>query len=96
MLNSDDLLGKILDTVTRNEFGGCNPGKDPEITLKAKVENRIIYVFCVGKWRPIRHYNSTAQTCENKRIMADVERTVRMNAGWKDNPKPIKFTWIVE
>jgi hypothetical protein len=74
-----------LDGVIREEYGGCDPIKDPIIKLKAKKEDGVYYVFVVGKWRGI---------CRNKK---DMERIVRLNTGWIKHPvlsiKPIEFVF---
>jgi len=47
-----------------------------------------IKVFVVGKWRTVRGYNGYVKEVKNKKILEDMERTVRLNTGSHDYSKP--------
>lgn len=86
------------------------------VTLKARIihdpPNHRIEVFVVGKWRPVRYYGGHGYSTTNKKILADMEHTVRINTGSYDSDdhgfpiynvdkgtfagKKIEFEWISE
>jgi hypothetical protein len=76
-------LDSILDKVVLEEYGGCNPRVDNPCILKARVskQHRTIEVFVVGKWRVVRGYWGSKYVITNKKILADMEKTVRINTG---------------
>jgi hypothetical protein len=88
---------KVLNSVVLEEYGGCNPSKDPIITLKARIEEGAILVFLVGKWRPIRSYFGRKSSITNKVILKDMRDIIRRNTGWSKTAlkdKPIEFKWV--
>ena len=85
-----------------------------EVTLKARIihdpPNHWIEVYVVGKWRPVRFYGGQGYSTANKKILADMEHTVRINTGSYDSHgrgidynvskgsfagKKINFEWIL-
>lgn len=48
--------------------------------LQAKIENSIIYVFCVGKWRPLRQY-TIKNKIPSKRIQSEIIMSIWLNTG---------------
>jgi len=50
--------------------------------LKARVKDRAIQIFVVGKWRGVRYYPMPdGYICRNKKIIAECIRTVWLNTG---------------
>jgi hypothetical protein len=80
------MIDAIVEKVMREEYGGCNPLVDEVCQLKARVHRvvgvmRRIEVFVVGKWRVVRGYWGSKYVITNKKILADMEKTVRINTG---------------
>jgi hypothetical protein len=80
------MIKAIAEKVMREEYGGCNPLVDEVCQLKARVHRvagvmRRIEVFVVGKWRGIRYYGGTLDAPKSKKILDEIERTVRINTG---------------
>jgi len=57
-----------------------------EVVLRARVNGRRIEVFVVGKWRGVRYYGGKLAAPKGKHILADIERTIRINTGGYDYP----------
>jgi hypothetical protein len=84
---------QILEGVIREEWGGCHPKKDGGYFLKARVDHeaKLIEVFCVGKWRPIRFYaGKKAVPCA--RVIREVCNSVRINTGIKPEAR-LELKW---
>jgi len=101
---------QLVDDVIRKEYGGCHPKEDPFCILKARVvhnpPDHYIQVFVVGKWRSMRYYGGRGYIVKSKKILWDMERTVRINTGsHRDGKfysgcgtfagKRIIFEWVV-
>lgn len=80
-MSIEDAAKSILDRIMLEEYGGCDPRRDDPCYLKARIKDRVIEVFVVGKWRGIRHINSTLYEPKSKKIIDEVIRTVRINTG---------------
>ena len=91
----EQTLQAIITKVLLSEYGGCDPRTDNPCILKARVRREYlrIEVFVVGKWRPVRGYNGTVTEVTNKKILKDMERTVRCNTGTTFAGKAIQFKW---
>lgn len=48
--------------------------------LQAKIENKIVYVFVVGRWRPLRHY-AIKNKIPSKRVQSEVIYSIWLNTG---------------
>ena len=77
---SDTEINQVLDKVYREEFGGHHPGIDSPIKFRAKIEDHTIWVWAVGKWRPILYYTPNKKIPSN-RIQMRVIRSVTANCG---------------
>lgn len=90
---NDETMKGILDNVIKEEYGGCDPRHDAVCVLKARVihdpPDHRIEVFVVGKWRPIRYYGGVGYIVTNKKILAEMERTIRINTGSYNSSKPL-------
>ena len=82
-------MKEILTKVILDEYGGCDPRTDNPCILKARVSKQYhtIEVFVVGKWRIVRGYWGSKYVITNKKILADMERVVRINTGSSTNFK---------
>jgi len=60
------------------------------MNLKARVGDKRIEVFVVGKWRPVRYYQGKG--VPSSKIQEEVKTTVRLNTGMPKKT-PIKFEW---
>jgi len=50
--------------------------------LKARVRNRTIEIFVIGKWRGVRYYPMPdGATVKNKKIIEECVQTVWLNTG---------------
>lgn len=81
-----DLIKDILDKVIKEEYGGCDPSKDEVCTLKAMVSDghegygaRIIYVWVVGKWRPVGR--TGWKGLPSNKVVAEAIQRIRINTG---------------
>lgn len=53
------------------------------ITLKAKIEDKVIYIYWSMKWRPIRYYGRNG--IPSNKIIKDVIRIFKSRAGMSDS-----------
>lgn len=88
-------IEQLADRVIRSENGGCDPHSDPVLRLRVCIIDRVIRVFVVGKWRPIRGY--AGKGIPSSKVMAEVERIVKVNTGWIKSPevstKKVEWLW---
>lgn len=82
-----------LDKTIREEFGGCNPNVDNPCKLKVRIKDKIIEVFCVGKWRGIRYYGILNKRPSND-VMERVEWVVRLDSGDTFEGRKIEWVWV--
>jgi hypothetical protein len=85
-------LEGLVDGIIREEYGGCHPSRDQVCHLKAKVEDHVVKVFVVGKWRTIRYY-SPNKKIPSEKIVAECIHTVRVNTGGTFEGKDIVLDW---
>ena len=62
------------------------------IPLKAKIEDKAIKFYWLGKWRPVRHYPYNKVPSVN--VIKQSLQTFRLNAGL-DKDQPINPVWEV-
>ena len=74
------MIETMIDKIYRQEFGGHHPGIDNPVKFRAKIEDNIIWVYAVGKWRPILEYKPKREIPSN-RIQMKVIRAVTANCG---------------
>lgn len=61
------------------------------LPLKARVQDKAIQIYWLGKWRPLRYWARKILP-KNKAILEEVLRIFRLNAGM-DAGQPIQLTW---
>jgi len=87
----------VFDRVIREDNGGCNPWVDSVIRLKAKIEDKRIQVFVVGKWRSIRYWSRPTPP-KTLKVKEDMISSILINTGWLNDtklpPKPVEFIWV--
>ncbi len=90
-------IENVIENVVKSEYGGRNVFTDSKIILKARVSNRMIEVFVVGKWRPQRYYGGSGKN-PSKKIVDEVKHSVMVNTGWNKSDrmkdKEMEFEWI--
>lgn len=67
--------------------------KDEMVVLQAKVEDKIIKVYCRGKWRNIRYY--PYQRVPSKKIQDEMRNTVWVNTGKIVEKESIRFFFSI-
>ena len=63
--------------------------------FKAKIEDSIIYVWAVCKWRPMRHY-TPKNKIPSKKIQDEVLHGVWLNTGKRFDLSKVKLSFIDE
>ena len=61
--------------------------------FKAKIDESIIYVYAVGKWRPIRHY-APKYKIPSAKIQKEVLHSVWLNTGKRFDLDKVKLKFI--
>jgi hypothetical protein len=83
-----DMMKKIVDQIIGEEYGGCHPDKDEVCILKAMVSDgqegygaRILYVWVVGKWRPLGR--TGYKGLPSNKVVTEAIQRIRLNTGSK-------------
>ena len=95
----DNLIKEIAMKITLEEYGGCNPYTDNPCVLKAMVSDgkegygaRILYVWVVGKWRPVGR--TGWQGLPSNKVITEAIQRIRINTGKTFEGKEIMLQFI--
>jgi hypothetical protein len=88
---------EIEDTFTevlKSEYGGHDPRLPGPIFLNARIKEKVIEIFIVGKWRPVRHY--PYNKIPSAKILNEVREKLVTNTGGEKSflkNRSIVFKW---
>jgi len=87
----ENLIEATLDKIVKEEYGGCDPRTDNPCILKARVRDKLIQAFCVGKWRYIGSAGSKYPP--SRMMQRRAIATLRCNTGDTFKDRIIRFDW---
>jgi len=84
-------LAEIVDKGFREDWGGTNPIDDKIIILKIRIRDKVLEVFCCGKWRQMRYW--PYRKLPSNKTLQQITAQIELNSGLSFLGKDVKYAW---